>query len=178
VYLAEYYPKGPSQTHEPFPYLRVVQSLAPASWSDFHELHEVVFIPWYGDIALAESGDGGAVFFWSQVTERFGLFARRFNNAGEVTSVETRAAESQLALTRLRFVAGDGVRVSLSLPAGEQAGLDLFDVTGRRVAATRLSADGAREVTLPGTRVLAAGLYFAKLTTRRGSLGGKVIVAR
>ncbi|MEO5618832.1 MAG: hypothetical protein ABIS67_13780 [Candidatus Eisenbacteria bacterium] len=180
VFLGDFSPSGPTGPYQPWAYLRVGQSLAPAGWSQYFEIHYDNVVQWYGDIALAQSGDGGAIFFWSQVRERFGLFARRFNGAGEVTAVETPLAESRLSLSRLRFVVGDGVRVSFVIPVGAEASFDLYDVTGRRVAATRMHAEagGAREVTVPGTRQLAAGLYFAKLATAGDSRAGKVVVAR
>ena len=115
-------------------------------------------------------------FFWSQVHERHGLFARRFSAQGMVTGVEPPPV-AELTLNGLRFVAGEGVRVSLSLPASV-ARLDLYDILGRRVAATRLEglSAGPRDVNLPGTSDLPAGLYFARLVTVGQSLRGRVVV--
>ena len=180
VFFADFYPHGATGPYEPNAYLRVSQSNPPSGWTDFVEHHDQPVVAWYGDIGLAESGDGGAVLYWSQVQDRFGLFARRFNGASEVTGVSPPLlVPAPLEVTSLRFVAGEGVRASVSVPDGESARLELFDVSGRRVASSSVaSSDAGRPLTLGGTRGLASGLYFAKLATAHASASGKVVVAR
>jgi hypothetical protein len=131
-------------------------------------------IHWYGDIALAPSGDGGAVFFWSQVRDRVGLFARRFWRGGQVTDVA--AAPATIHLSGLRFAPGAGVRAYVTVPASQSARLELYDVSGRRVSSQALEPSATRQVTLPGTANLAAGVFFARLVSGPQSLTGRVLV--
>ena len=175
LYLASYNPDGPYGPYDDYAFLSLGQDPEPGSWSPFFEIHYDIVVLWYGDIALAPTGDGGAVFFWSQVRDRFGLFARRFTPGGEVTGVVPQS--SVLALRGLRFVAGSGVRARVTLPGGA-ARLDLFDVAGRRVSSERLAGSGAREVTLSGTAGLRSGLYFARLQGGQDAFSGKVVVSR
>jgi hypothetical protein len=175
IYLADFNADGPYSYYDDLAFLHVSQTPEPAGWVPFAEYHDQPVIFWYGDIALASTGDGGAVFFWSQAHDRFGLFARRFGPGGEVTGVG--GAPALLSLRGLRFAAGQGVRASVSLPGGA-ARLDLYDVAGRRVASDRLEGAGAREVTLAGTAGLRAGLYFARLDAGREAYAGKVVVSR
>jgi hypothetical protein len=182
VFLADFNGSGPYGPYQPWAYLRVTQSLPGANWSDFFEIHFDIVVQWYGDIALAPAGDAGAVFFWSQVRDRTGLFARRFNSAGEVTGVPPGAPSppAVLALSRLRFVAGSGVMARVALPDDRGARLDLFDVSGRRVASSRLEGLGAgsRDVAVPESSRLASGLYFARLAAAGETRAGRVMVAR
>src|SRR5262249_47654519 len=99
----------------------------------------------------------------------------------EVTSVPAGPlASSSLAMSRLRFVPGQGVSAEVSLPDDRGARLDLFDLAGRRVSSNRLDGFGTgdRVVTLPGTADLSSGLYFARLTGAGGGGRGKVSIAR
>jgi hypothetical protein len=115
------------------------------------------------------------VLFWSQLMGRIGLFARRFNPAGEVTAVEP-GAGAALGLSRLRFVRGQGVRAAFSVSAGA-ARFDLFDLAGRRITSQTIEA-GAREMTIAGTTALPSGLYFGRLAQGSKEAAAKVIVAR
>lgn len=177
VFVADFWPDGPTSIWGPVAYLSVGHLGADAVGllGEYHDVPPAV--RWYGDIALASTGDGGAVFFWSQERERFGLFARRFSAAGEVVGVEPATAPVALALRGLRWSAGRGVSARVSLTGGP-ATLELFDLAGRRVARERLGDDarGEREVTLAGTGRLEAGLFFARLTAREGERRGRVIV--
>ena len=175
IYLAGFNPDGPYSYYDDNAFLSVSQTPQPSGWVPFGEYHDQPVIFWFGDIALAPTGDGGAVFFWSQAHDRFGLFARRFGPGGEVTGVGDRPA--LLSLRGLRFAAGQGVRASVSLPGGA-ARLDLYDVAGRRVASDRMEGAGTRDITLAGTAGLRAGLYFARLDAGRQSHSGKVVVSR
>ena len=63
MFFAEFSPNGPSGPYSPEAYLHVTQTIAPAGWSDWSERHGEILTAWYGDIGLAPTGDGGAVFF-------------------------------------------------------------------------------------------------------------------
>jgi hypothetical protein len=108
--------------------------------------------------------------FWSQHNTIFGLFARRFSGSGQVVEVPA-PVEAGRAM-RAWFAPGEGVRAAWSLDATEGARLELFDLSGRRVA-TAHPAPGAFDVILPGTARLGAGVYFVRAHT-----GGKVRTAR
>lgn len=174
VFLADYEPTGPEHPWDLNAFIRVNRS-APAGWAPWLESHSEPALEWYGDIGLAPSGDGGAVFFWSQVRDRIGLFARRFGIAGEVTGVAPTAPAPRLS--GLRFVRGTGVVARLSLD-GAPAKLELFDLAGRRLASRTVQGSGSVEVALPETGSISSGLYFARLTSRSGATFGKVVVAR
>ena len=180
VFLATFKPTGPWSQWEPYAFLHVTQSRPPAGWQDFFEVYTDHTYQFYGDIGLASSGiDGGAVFYWSQVRDRFGLFARRFEGAAEITGISPPIRVRALDIASLHFVAGEGVRASVSVPDGESAVLDLFDVSGRRLASAAVaSTDSGRPLVIAGTRALASGLYFARLANDRASASGKVVVAR
>jgi len=132
---------------------------------------------WYGDIGLASSGDGGAVFFWSQIRQQYGLFARRFGGAGQVTGVDP--AATTFGLRSVRFVPGVGVRVSVTSANPGATVLELFDVTGRRIAKDSFETGvGTIERSVPGTSALASGLYFARLSCRDAATTARVAVTR
>jgi hypothetical protein len=177
AFLAGFSPHGPSGPFQPPAYLRLDQSRAWPGWTVWSESHDQPVLSWYGDIALAPSGDGGAVFVWSQARDRFGLFARRFSATGQVTAVPS--APIPIELARVRFVAGQGVRVMVSLPADVPGRLELFDLGGRRKATQVLAGGTARkELMIPGTGRLSSGLYFVRLAARDGFQVARVVVAR
>src|SRR6202008_4650447 len=103
---------------------------------------------WYGDVGIAGTGDGGAVMYYSQSNQEYGLFALRFGPSGDQTT-GVPAAPARLALRSARFD-GHGLVVSFDLPRDAAGRLELFDVLGRRLADLRLTAadGGAREVEL------------------------------
>ena len=146
-----------------------------AVWS-FRELHPESCVQWYGDVGLASTEDGGAVFFWSQVRERVGLFARRFTPTGEVTWSK-RASRPAPRMTSIRFFAGEGVRVAMSSKLPGAARFELFDASGRRVASQAIDARGD-EVTIAGTAGIPAGLYFGRLRAGPFMESARFIVAR
>jgi len=171
-YLASYGPAVTSGPYAEHAYLDVRS--APVTETLLFEFHdEPPLSNWYGDIALAPSGDGGAVFFWSQSNERIGLFARRFGPNGETVAVP--APMGRLALHSVRFVPGRGFVAAIDLPGDVAGRLEIFDVLGRRVDDVRLSpsAGGTREVALR-TRV-ASGLYFARLSAAGQAVSRKVL---
>lgn len=180
AFMADYEPSGPFGPYAPPAFMRVDQSYAPAGWVAWSESHWEAAVHWYGDIALAPAGDDGVVFFWSQVRERFGLFARRFTTAGQVTEVEPGpGGGGSPGLHGLRFVSGTGVVARITL-GGAPARLELFDVEGRQISARTLDAvgHGSAEVALPGTESLASGVYLVRLAWHSSAALGKVAVIR
>jgi hypothetical protein len=71
----------------------------------------------------------------------------------------------ELAGARTNPVSGRAVRVGFVLPGAEAAQLELFEVTGRRVAAREVGAlgAGAHEVDLAERGRIRPGLYFVRL---------------
>jgi hypothetical protein len=173
-FVASFYPTGPLGPYQPYAFL-AVRNTNPG-WNGWTEYHWECCATYYGDIGLAATQDGGAVFFWSQVLERIGLFARRFNPAGEVTAVEPGSSPT-VVLSRLRFVPGVGVRATVELPGADGARLELFDLAGRRIASQAIEA-GAEELTVEGTSALPSGLYIGRLVAGTQAIAGKLIIAR
>lgn len=174
IFFASFCPDGPYGPADSDAFL----SLTRSGQGLFSEYHTEIAVTWYGDIGLAPTGDGGAVFFWSQVRDRVGLFARRFSASGEITAVPP-AAPVTFGLRGLRFVPGAGIRGIVSLPDGAPARFGLYDLAGRTLAARDLAGvRGESETTLDGTATLRPGVYFARLTTARASLARRVVVVR
>jgi hypothetical protein len=128
------------------------------------------------DVAIAPTGDGGVFFFWSQINERYGLFARRFSAGGQVVGVPRPEAAS--TSTRAWFAPGVGLRVAGSLESAGGARIELFDLTGRRRALVRLDGAGAFDTVLPGTDRLEAGIYFVRAQFGSFTQRARVAVAR
>ncbi len=132
----------------------------------------------YGDVALSATADGGAIFAWSQLVGRQGVFAVRLNRAGLVTDVPAAAVLPAPRLA-LRFAPGAGLRARASFSGGGEARLLVADVAGRAVAREKFeTAPGAREWTLAGTAGLAPGLYFARVQRGAEVLTARVVVTR
>ena len=165
---------GPANPWD-WPALLGLHAEPDGAWSSHFEVHSEPLIPWYGDIALASTGDGGVVYYWSQNNIRYGLFARRFNPTQEVTAVGP--TSTRPALSAIRFVPGSGIAARVQLEGGA-ARLELFDVSGRRLASRSIWGSGTFDVTLPGTASLSSGLYFARLQSSGMSPAAKVVVAR
>jgi hypothetical protein len=179
VFLATFSPKGPYQYADPDAFLSLKQTHPGPGWTDFGEDHPDPVVTWYGDIGLAPAPDGGCVFFWSQVRERFGLFARRFSGTGEVTAVEPAQGTRVLRIRALRFVAGSGVIASFDLADARPARLELYDAAGRRIAGSDLSGAGvAADVLIPGTAWLPSGMYFVRLSAGARTVAGRVVVLK
>src|SRR6185436_383804 len=136
--VGSYFPHGPSGLYQPNAFVGLNQT---APGGSFIEWHDDPVVDWYGDVGLATTGDGGSIFAWSQVRERFGIFAIRMNPAGQVTSVPPGTATRGL---RVWYARGSGVQVF-----GETGPmtLALHDLSGREVARGE-SAD-AGEWTVP-----------------------------
>ena len=169
MYIASFHPTGPASFWSPNAFVRAAQSYPGTG---FYEYHDTPVVQWYGDVALTTTGDGGAIFGWSQVNQRFGIFAVRLGPAGQVTAVPPPAIQGPPSM-RLRFVPGVGVRALLaSVPSGREE-LSLHDVTGRPVAHITIEQAAGGDWVFPGTERLPSGLYFA-----RAVRGGVVLTAR
>jgi hypothetical protein len=169
MYTASFYPTGPNSYWSPNAYVRAAQTDPGAG---FYEYHDTPVVQWYGDVALTATGDGGAVFGWSQVNQRFGIFAVRLGPAGQVTAVPPTVIQGPPSM-RLRFVPGIGVRALIaSVPSGREE-LALHDVSGRVVARTTIAQASGGDWVFPGTEGLPSGVYFARAVS-----GGVVLRAR
>jgi hypothetical protein len=174
MYIASFYPTGPTSYFSPNAYISAAQS---APGGGFFEYHDTPVLQWYGDVTLAATGDGGAVFAWSQVNQRFGIFAVRLGPAGQVTGVPPTVIQGPPSM-RLRFVPGIGVRALIaSVPSGREE-LALHDVGGRLVARTTIEQAAGGDWVFPGTERLPSGLYFARAVSGGMVLKGRVAVIR
>jgi hypothetical protein len=59
---------------------------------------------------------------------------------------------------------GDRLAVRFALPTAERAQLELFDLSGRRIASRQVSGPGRQEVALGEGRRMGPGVYFIQLT--------------
>ena len=174
AYVAQFNPSLPYAYRSWPAFLRVDQWAAPPGWCGLSEWYEEPRTGnrMFGDIALASSGDGGVVFFWSQQIDRYGLFARRFAPPGRRAALRPDPAR-EITRLGLRFAKGVGVVANIGLDLTPER-LDLFDVGGRRVASLPLGEwSSTTELALPGTASLTSGLYVARLMA-----GGVAAVAR
>ncbi len=164
MFIASFKPSGATGPYELDAYIGVGQSDPGAS---FFESQVSYYATRYGDVGLTATGDGGAIFAWSQAIDRHGVYAIRLNPTGRVTGVPPATIAHPL---RAWFVRGAGVRVR---GAGAAAlALRIHDVSGREVA--RGETDGTiGEWTVPGTAELPSGIYFAS-----AKLGGREVNAR
>lgn len=179
AFMADFHPRGPFGINTPNAFLAVDQLYPPAGWTEWREVHTEISQDWFNDIALAPSGDGGVVLFWSQVHDRFGLYARKFSDNGLVTAVGPGSDAHSSALDRVRFVDGAGI-IARVAPGTLPARLGLFDVGGRLVSSATLhdAGSGAADVTLPATASLSSGLYFVRLAWGGSAAVAKVAVVR
>jgi hypothetical protein len=176
TYVASYFPTGPTGPYSPYAYIHVSQTYASgAKGPGFDEGYgQAGGITYYGDVGLAPTSNAGAIFAWSQVYERHGVFAVRLTPDGQVTAVEPGAVVAQEL--RLHFAPGRGVVATLGAVAAGR--IQLLDVAGRVCAGTEVPA-GAREVTIEGTATLAPGLYFARHRGADGAIEtGRVVIVR
>lgn len=69
------------------------------------------------------------------------------------------------------------LRMALSIPGPESARLEVFDVTGRRIAARDLDAGAPRTLVLTiGSRELRAGVYWLRLRQGMRSVNSRVVL--
>ena len=170
LFLASFWPNGPTGPYQPAAHIRAEQSDPGTGYSAWHpEPWEY----WYGDIGISATGDGGAIFAWSQVNMDYGVFAVRMNPSGLVTGVPPTSTRSGL---HVWFARGAGVRVQDD-GAGRYT-LRIHDVNGREVASGSSDGSAAATWTVPGTAELPSGIYFA--SSSRGGVEGntKIVVIR
>ena len=118
--------------------------------------------------SLVADGAGGVVAAWIQYPE---FMAMRFTTAGQLAGVSPAAGVLTL---HARFDRSAGVRVRYSTGASPAARIELFDVTGRRVASVSVSP-GSGEIALAGTRSLGPGVFLARITTETGTAATKFV---
>jgi hypothetical protein len=176
LYLANVVPNGPASWAEPLANVNLMRCPCPYDESlylDYYEIYGPVGI--FGAVEVTPTGDGGAIFFWSQHYEHFGLFALRFNEAGQVVDVPVAQTPGSC---HAWFVPGSGVRVSGAMPDAAAGEVELFDVTGRRVAHHGIGAGPSFEAVLPGSERLGTGLYFVRVRGADFSATARVTVLR
>lgn len=175
VFVANCVPTGPSGPYQPY---ATVNARGGPSGAACGEFHSEPVQRWYGDEGLTATEDGGAILAWSQVHERFGIFAMRLGPGGVVTEVPA-AAVAPGSRFALRFEPGVGVRARATFEVSGTVRCALHDVTGRLIALERFQVSpGERAWTMAGTRPLPAGLYFANLTGAGAALNTRVVVVR
>jgi len=171
MFIASLNPAGPYGPFSPPAYIQAAQTDPGPGFAEYHD--EPVQL-WYGDVALAATGDGGAIFAWSQVKDRFGIFAVRLE---PVTSVPPPAVRGLPAL-QVRFVPGVGVRgIVSSVPSGPGT-LTLHDALGRQLSEVRTGTASGGDWLFPATDRLPSGVYFASARIGAVRLEGRVAVLR
>lgn len=165
-------PVDPYGPYSPSAFVGVAQSGGSPS---FVEYHNEPVLNWYGDVGLAATQDGGAIFVWSQERERFGVFAIRLGPAGQVTGVPPVAMGPSL---RAHFARGRGVLAQVTLPGALDAELALLDVQGRVESTVRAASNSTLETTFPGTAALSPGVYFVRASGAGQQLTRRVVVLR
>jgi hypothetical protein len=167
LWMASYKPSGATGPYEADAYIAASASDPGGS---YYESKPSYYSTRYGDVGLAATGDGGAIFAWSELIDRHGVYAVRVNPAGAVTGVPPLAVAPGF---RAWFVGGIGVHVQ----GGSQAfTLRLHDVTGREVA--RGSFDYGGEWIVPGTAELPSGIYFVNAMVGGNAVHARVAVVR
>jgi hypothetical protein len=157
-------------------YVRLQHSPAALGWSAWSEWHSGGWNQWFGDIALASDGERGVVLFWSRMRDEVGLFARHFTPDDATLGREV--GRPAFGLRRVRFVPERGVCAFVDLPPRASARLEVFDVSGRRVASGAVDGSGLLEAVVPGTSGLSSGMYFLKLSREGQAQRARVVVAR
>jgi len=172
MFIASFKPSGATGPYESDAYVSVGQSSPGAG---FYESKTSYYATRYGDIGLTATGDGGAIFAWSQLIDRQGIYAIRLGQAGAVTGVTPTPVVGPPSL-RVRFVRGEGVHAVASFSGSPRLALSLHDLAGRRVAASSSDATLGADVVVPGTRDLAGGVYFMRASDGTRTLNARVIV--
>jgi hypothetical protein len=168
LWMASYKPSGATGPYEADAYIAASASDPGGS---FYESVPSYYATRYGDVGLAATGDGGAIFAWSQLIDRQGVYAVRLSPSGVVTGVPPIAPARAF---RAWFVRGAGVRVQ----GGDATfSLRLHDVTGREVASGAAEGGGGAW-TVPGTSGLPSGIYFVNAMIGGRSVHARVAVVR
>ncbi|HUK64547.1 MAG TPA: T9SS type A sorting domain-containing protein, partial [Dongiaceae bacterium] len=120
------------------------------------------------DTGYADTGPVGSCYKLSAVDMNGNESGYALVTPGGTTAVPDGGTPGALTLTGVRPnpAAGGRLAVSFSLPTAEPARLELWDVTGRRVAAREVGSlgAGAHEVDLAFGAHVPAGLYLVRLT--------------
>ena len=174
MFVASFKPSGATNMYDGDAYVAVSQSSPGAA---FFESKTSYSATRYGDIGLTATGDGGAIFAWSQLIDRQGIYAIRLGQAGAVTGVPPTPAVGPPSL-RVRFVRGDGVHAVASFSGSPRVKFSLHDLAGRRVASMTSDATLGADVVFPGTRDLPGGVYFARASDGTRALDARVLVFR
>jgi hypothetical protein len=174
MFIASFKPSGANGPYEADAYISVGQSSPGAGFYESKTSYSAIR---YGDIGLTATGDGGAIFAWSQLIDRQGVYAIRLGQAGAVTGVTPTPVIGAPSL-RVRFVRGEGVHAVASFSGSPRVSLSLYDVSGRRVAGVSNDATLGADVVIPGTRDLAGGVYFARASDGQRLLDARVLVVR
>ncbi len=170
LWMASYKPSGATGPYEADAY---VAASASDPGGGYYESKPSYYSTRYGDVGIGSLPDGGAIFAWSQLIDRQGIYAVRINPAGVVTGVPPIGATRGL---RAWFVRGAGVRVDLALEGSDEVQMRLLDIAGREVS--RRSTASRGEALLPGTDRLPSGLYFVRARTRTQVADARLIVTR
>ena len=172
MFVASFKPSGSTGANDADANISVSQSSPDAGYFESKPSGATIR---YGDIALTATGDGGAIFAWSQLIDRQGIYAIRLGQAGPVTGVPPTPVIGAPSL-RARFVRGEGVHAVASFSAAQHVSLGLYDVAGRRVASLASDATLGADVVFPGTRDLPGGVYFARASDGTCELHASVVV--
>ncbi len=121
---------------------------------------------------LVADESGGVVVAWLPYPE---YYAFRFGPGGLTADVKPGTITG--SAIRARFDPARGVCVTFALARAEDVRLELYDVSGRRLARERLDVSPG-EVVIGGTQALPAGLYFARAVAASGGAVVRVAVAR
>jgi hypothetical protein len=177
LFVAAFKPSGATSVYDADAYISVSQSDPGAG---FYESKTSYSATRYGDVGLTATGDGGAIFAWSQLIDRQGIYAIRLGQAGAVTGAPPMPPIPMLGSPRLRaqFVRGEGVHAVATIAGSTRVRFALLDVSGRRVASLDSDALPGAEVVIPGTRDLPGGVYFARASDGVHVLGARVLVLR
>jgi hypothetical protein len=174
MFVASFKPSGATGPYETDAYISVGQS---DPGTGFYESKGSLSLIRYGDIGLTATGDGGAIFAWSQLIDRQGIYAIRLGQAGPVTGVPPTQVLGPPSL-RARFVRGEGVHAVATFAGSPRTRIALYDLAGRRISAIETDATAPASALLPGTRDLAGGVYFVRAGDGSHELGARVIVLR
>ena len=174
MFVASFKPTGAQSMYDADAYIWVGQSSPGAS---FQESKTSYSMTRYGDIGLTATGDGGAIFAWSQSIDRQGVYAIRLGQSGAVTGVPPAPVIGSPSL-RVRFVRGEGVHAVAGFAGSSRVTFALHDVAGRRVASLASDATLGADVVFPGTRDLPGGVYFAVASDGARALRARVLVLR
>ncbi len=128
-----------------------------------------------GGPSVVPDGAGGVFAGWISGLSTIDYHVTRLSAAGAAAGVPPAVAGG--AVLRARFAPSIGVQVTFGNAGAGIARVELFDLSGRRVAAQSI-AGSAGAMTLPGTRDLAPGVFMVRLSTHARSAITRVVVVR